>query len=158
MFAKEILYKNYFNYAYKKDDLRRKNLEDKSKESLGLYAEHTWGADRSINFPYSDETKMQWIMKQVLPYEGLSIARMLRRDGIEKIAKSIGGEKASAIAFNSLPYKIKTFVKIPKFKGTYSYLSEVNKSNKKMKLDFDRMNEKDNWWVRREIDLMRYGE
>ena len=24
-----------------------------------------------------------------------------------------------------------------------------------MKLDFDRMNEKDNWWVRREIDLTR---
>ena len=24
-----------------------------------------------------------------------------------------------------------------------------------MKLDFDKMNEKDNWWVRREIDLTR---
>ena len=99
---------NLFNHN-KKDDIRRKSLEEKSKESLALYAEHTWGADRSINFPFSDETKMQWIMKQVLPYEGISIARMLRRDGIEKIAKSIGGEKASTIAFNSLPYKIKTF-------------------------------------------------
>ena len=52
---------------------------------------------------------MQWNMKQVLPYEGLSIARMLRRDGVEKIAQLIGGEKASAIAFNSLPFKIKSF-------------------------------------------------
>ena len=145
---------NLFTHT-KKDDIRRTDLEKKSKESLALYAEHTWGADRSINFPFSDETKMQWIMKQVLPYEGLSIARMLRRDGVEKIAQLIGGEKASAIAFNSLPFKIRTFIKIPKFKGIYSYLSEVNKAGKKMKLDFDKMNEKDNWWVRREIDLTR---
>ena len=52
----------------------------------------------------------------------------------------MGGEKTSAIAFNTLPFKIKTFIKIPKFKGVYSYLSEVNKAGKKMKLDFYRNN------------------
>ena len=87
------------------------NLRLKAK-SLGLYAEHTWGADRSINKPKSDETKMQWIMKQVLAYEGFSIARMLRRDGMEKIAKTMGGDKSTTIAFNTLPFKIKTFVMI----------------------------------------------
>jgi len=137
----------------KKNEIRRKNLEDKSKESLGLYAEHTWGADRSIIAPQSDETKMQWIMKQVLPYEGLSIARMLRRDGIEKIAKAIGGDDPGAIVFNSLPYKIKRFVKVIKSRKKYSYLNEIRRSDKKIRIDFDNMGAKR--WTDREMDLIR---
>tara|TARA_B100001964_G_C14242276_1_gene605620 strand:+ start:176 stop:2824 length:2649 start_codon:yes stop_codon:yes gene_type:complete len=148
---------NIFSHN-KKENFRRKQLENKSKESLGLYSEHTWGADRSINFPNSDETKMQWIMKQVLPYEGLSIARMLRRDGIEKFARSIGGNETTTIAFNSLPYTIKSFVKVPKFKGKYSYFNEVNRTNKKIKIDFDKMHDKDNRWIKREMDLIRQNK
>ena len=51
---------------------------------------------------------MQWVMKKVLPYEGLSIARMLRRDVIENLASEMGGEGPTVIAFNSLPFKINT--------------------------------------------------
>ena len=48
--------------------------------------------DQSISL-FLMKLKCSGFMKQVLPYEGLSIARMLRRDGIEKIAQLIGGEK-----------------------------------------------------------------
>ena len=135
----------------KPNQIRRESLEEKSKHSLGLYAEHTWGADRSINKPKSDETKMQWVMKQVLAYEGLSIARMLRRDGMEKIAKTMGGDKSTTIAFNTLPFKIKTFVKVPKFQGKYSYLEEMKTLGEGATIDFEDINR----WNNRDIDLIR---
>ena len=135
----------------KPNQIRRELLEEKSKHSLGLYAEHTWGADRSINKPQSDETRMQWVMKQVLAYEGLSIARMLRRDGMEKIAQTMGGNKSTTIAFNTLPYKIKTFIKIPKFQKKYSYLEEMKTLGEGAKIDFEDIHR----WNDREIDLIR---
>ena len=54
--------------------------------SLALYAEHTWGADRSISQPYSPETRTQQILKLGLAPQGASLARMLRRDGLERLA------------------------------------------------------------------------
>ena len=74
---------------------------------------------------------MQWVMKKVLPYEGLSIARMLRRDGIENLASEMGGEGPTTIAFNSLPFKIKSYVKIPRFDKDYSYAKEIKDMDKK---------------------------
>ena len=142
---------NIFN-GKKSNNIRRKNLEESAKKSLGLYAEHTWGADRSINKPNSDETTMQWVMKKVLPYEGLSIARMLRRDGIENLASEMGGEGPTTIAFNSLPFKIKSYVKIPRFDKDYSYAKEIKDMDKKKShLDFFDMKR----WNDREIDLIR---
>ena len=138
----------------KPNQIRRESLEEKAKHSLGLYAEHTWGADRSINKPQSDETRMQWVLKQVLAYEGLSIARMLRRDGMEKIAKTMGGNKSTTIAFNTLPFKIKTHIKVPKFQGNYSYLEEMKTLSKEAKLDFEDFEDIDRW-NNREIDLIR---
>ncbi len=142
---------NIFN-GNKSNNIRRNNLEESAKKSLGLYAEHTWGADRSINKPHSDETTMQWVMKKVLPYEGLSIARMLRRDGIENLASEMGGQGPTTIAFNSLPFKIKTYIKIPKFDKQYSYAKEVKDLDKKKSThDFFDMKR----WNDREIDLIR---
>lgn len=141
---------NIFN-GKKSNKIRRSNLEESAKRSLGLYAEHTWGADRSINKPHSDETTMQWVMKKVLPYEGLAISRMLRRDGIENLASVMGGEGLTTIAFNSLPYKIKTFIKIPKFEKKFSYLEEIKSMGKKNTVDFFDMKR----WNDREIDLIR---
>ena len=142
---------NIYN-GKKSNNIRRKNLEENAKKSLGLYAEHTWGADRSINKPHSDETAMQWVMKKVLPYEGLAIARMLRRDGIENLASAMGGEGPATLAFNSLPFKIKTHIKIPKFDKEYSYEKEVKELDKKKSThDFFDMKR----WNEREMDLIR---
>jgi len=142
---------NIFN-GKKSNNIRRNSLEESAKKSLGLYAEHTWGADRSINKPHSDETTMQWVMKKVLPYEGLSIARMLRRDGIENLASEMGGKGPTTIAFNSLPFKIKTYIKIPKFDKEYSYAKEIKELDKKKSThDFFDMKR----WNDREIDLIR---
>ena len=91
-------------------------------------------------------------MKKVLPYEGLSIARMLRRDGIENLASEMGGKGPTTIAFNSLPFKIKTYIKIPKFDKEYSYAKEIKELDKKKSThDFFDMKR----WNDREIDLIR---
>ena len=136
----------------KSNKIRRNNLEESAKRSLGLFAEHTWGADRSINKPHSDETTMQWVMKKILAYEGLAISRMLRRDGIENLAAVMGGEGPTTIAFNSLPYKVKTYIKIPKYETEFSYLQEIKELDKK-KLTHDFFDMKR--WNDREIDLIR---
>ena len=38
-------------------------LHDTARNGLALYAEHTWGADRSISHPYSAETRTQQLLK-----------------------------------------------------------------------------------------------
>src|SRR5262245_6968693 len=71
---------------------RRGMLRDTARRSLALYAEHTWGADRSIRAPLSPETRTQLLLKLMTAAEGASLARMLRRDGLERLAEDAGGE------------------------------------------------------------------
>lgn len=93
---------------------RDKPLFERSSAALSLYAEHTWGADRSIWKHHSPETKIQLGLKLAKAYEGLSIARMLRRDGLERLAHLAGGEDLSALFYNPLPFPVSRVLAIPK--------------------------------------------
>ena len=83
---------------------RRGALRDTARRSLALYAEHTWGADRSVRAPLSPETRTQLLLKLALAPEGASLARMLRRDGLERLAEDAGGEDPRLLVYNPHPF------------------------------------------------------
>lgn len=92
---------------------RRAMLHDTARNGLALYAEHTWGADRSISHPYSPETRTQQLLKLAYAAEGASIARMLRRDGLEALAISAGGEEPRVLVYNPHPFAVAQSVRLP---------------------------------------------
>ena len=83
---------------------RRAMLHDTARAGLALYAEHTWGADRSISQPYSPETRTQQLLKLATAADGASVARMLRRDGLERLATAAGGDEPRLLVFNPHPF------------------------------------------------------
>jgi len=92
---------------------RRAMLHDTARKGLALYAEHTWGADRSITQPYSPETRTQQLLKLVTAAEGASIARMLRRDGLERLAMDAGGDEPTLLLYNPHGFAVKQSVRVP---------------------------------------------
>lgn len=92
---------------------RRAMLHDTARGSLALYAEHTWGADRSISHPYSPETRTQQLLKLAFAAEGASVARMLRRDGLEQLAIDAGGDEPRVLFYNPHPFAVTQSVRLP---------------------------------------------
>jgi alpha-mannosidase len=92
---------------------RRAMLHDTARKGLALYAEHTWGADRSITQPYSPETRTQQILKLATVAEGASVARMLRRDGLERLGIDAGGDEPTLLLYNPLGFAVKQSVRLP---------------------------------------------
>jgi alpha-mannosidase len=92
---------------------RHPALVEEARRSLALYAEHTWGADRSISQPYSAETRTQQILKLQYASTGASIARMLRRDGLERMAIAAGGEEPHLLVYNPNPFPVRQSLRLP---------------------------------------------
>jgi hypothetical protein len=92
---------------------RRAMLEAQARDNLALYAEHTWGADRSISHPYSPETRTQQLLKLATAAEGASTARMLRRDGLEALAIDAGGEEPRVLVYNPHPFPVSQPLRLP---------------------------------------------
>ena len=92
---------------------RRAMLHDTARKGLALYAEHTWGADRSISQPWSPETRTQQLLKLATVADGASIARMLRRDGLERLAIDAGGEEPTLLLYNPHAFAVKQSVRLP---------------------------------------------
>jgi alpha-mannosidase len=92
---------------------REAALLDQARRSLALYAEHTWGADRSISQPHSAETRTQQLLKLSYASEGASLARMLRRDGLERLAQQAGGEEPRILVHNPHPFPVRRSLKLP---------------------------------------------
>lgn len=92
---------------------RRAMLHDVARNGLALYAEHTWGADRSISQPHSPETRTQQILKLATAAEGASVARMLRRDALEQMASHAGGEEPRMLVFNPHPQPVTQSLRLP---------------------------------------------
>lgn len=84
-----------------------------ARRALALYAEHTWGADRSVWSVTSPETRTQQLMKLVLAAEGASVARMLRRDGLEDLAIEAGGEEPRVLVYNPHPVAVRRSLRLP---------------------------------------------
>ena len=93
---------------------RDEALVSAAKRALQLYAEHTWGADRSIWKAGSIETRIQQDLKLVTASEGASLARMLRRDGLERLAKLAGGTELTMLVYNPLPFPVARSLRVPK--------------------------------------------
>jgi alpha-mannosidase len=96
------------------DSPRQAKLFTDAARALALYAEHTWGADRSIFKPLSSETRIQQGLKLMTAHEGLSLARMLRRDGLEGLAQFAGGEAVTALFYNPLPFPVTRTLRVPR--------------------------------------------
>ena len=92
---------------------RRAMLHDVARKGLALYAEHTWGADRSITQPYSPETRTQQLLKLATVAEGASVARMLRRDGLERLGIEAGGDAPTLLVYNPHGFAVKQSVRLP---------------------------------------------
>ena len=93
--------------------VRTDMLLDRASTSLTLYAEHTYTADRAAVKPDSPETLIQIGLKKALAYEGVCLARMVRRDGLERLAQMAGGEALTALWFNPLPFPVRQFLRVP---------------------------------------------
>ena len=92
---------------------RQDRLFADATRALTLYAEHTWGADRSIFKPLSSETRIQQSLKLMTAHEGVSLARMLRRDYLEHLAQLAGGEAVTALFYNPLPFPVTRTLRVP---------------------------------------------
>ncbi|MDR3473176.1 MAG: hypothetical protein P4M09_16065 [Devosia sp.] len=86
---------------------------DESRRALALFAEHTWGADRSIWNYQSPETRTQQLLKLMQAPQGASIARMLRRDGLEDLAVAAGGEAPRVLVYNPHPVPVRRSLRLP---------------------------------------------
>lgn len=92
---------------------RRAMLHTAARKGLALYAEHTWGADRSISQPYSPETRTQQLLKLATVADGASVARMLRRDGLERLGMDAGGDEPTLLLYNPHGFAVKQSVRLP---------------------------------------------
>lgn len=95
------------------EEAMRPGLLDTARRSLALYAEHTWGADRSVSRPGSPETRTQLLLKLGLAPEGASLARMFRRDGLERLAQDAGGEEPRLLVYNPHPFPVRRSLRLP---------------------------------------------
>ncbi len=95
------------------EEPRRERNLSAARRALALYAEHTWGADRSVSRPQSPETRLQQLLKLALAPEGASLARMLRRDGLERLAAAAGGEEPRLLVYNPHPFPVRQSLRLP---------------------------------------------
>jgi alpha-mannosidase len=100
--------------AWRHDEPKRfeRHLED-ARQALALYAEHTWGADRSVWDLTSPETRTQQLLKLVQAPQGASLARMLRRDGLEALVAEAGGEEPRVLVYNPHPVAVRRSLRLP---------------------------------------------
>lgn len=103
---------------------RQSAQADQAQQDLALYTEHTWGSDRSVSIPDSPETEAQRAVKTTYAYSGYLLARMLRRDGLERVARFAGGDDLTALVYNPLPYPVRRMVRLPRADSEFRYLSE----------------------------------
>ena len=102
---------------------RQKALFKRANEQLTLYAEHTWGADRSVWKHTSPETQIQQGLKLATAYEGYSLARMLQRDGLERLATRDESGSAQLLLYNPLPFTVRRTVRLPEPDETIDQLA-----------------------------------
>ena len=86
---------------------------DEARGALALFAEHTWGADRSVWNHTSPETRSQQLLKLAQAPLGASLARMLRRDGLEDLAIAAGGEEPRVLVYNPHPVSVRRSLRLP---------------------------------------------
>jgi len=85
--------------------------------NMVLYDEHTWGADRSVSNPESQETAEQWAIKEGFAAQAKKGVDYVLRRGLAALADYIYDPKETLLVFNPLSWQRSGMVEIDLDKG-----------------------------------------
>ena len=85
--------------------------------NMVLYDEHTWGADRSISSPKSQETVKQWAVKEDFATQAMKDVDYVRGRGLAALADAIYDPKGTLLVFNPLSWQRSGMVEVDLDKG-----------------------------------------
>ena len=85
--------------------------------NMVLYDEHTWGADRSVSNPKSQETVDQWVIKEGFASDAKKDVDYVLRRGLVALADSIYDPKGTLLVFNPLSWCRSNLVEVDLDKG-----------------------------------------
>ena len=86
-------------------------------DSMVLYDEHTWGADRSVSDPKSQETVNQLAFKESFASEAKRQVEYVLRRGLAALADSIYDPEGTLVVFNPLSWPRSGMVEMDLDKG-----------------------------------------
>lgn len=129
--------------------------EETAGDELALYVEHTFTADRAARRPDSPDADTQIHWKKARAYEGYSLARMLRRDGLSALARNHAGDEVGALIYNSLPFPVKRALAVPKIGLTTHLLDPSAHVLQRQDSEFSDYPDEDMMMV--EVDLPALG-
>lgn len=129
--------------------------EETAGDALALYVEHTFTADRGARRPDSSDADTQIHWKKARAYEGYSLARMLRRDGMAALAFNHAGGDIGALIYNPLPFPVKRALRIPKIGLTKNLLDPSSHVVQRQDSEFSDYPDDDMMMV--EVDLPPLG-
>lgn len=85
--------------------------------SMVLYAEHTWGADRSVSDPRSSETTSQLAFKEAFATDAKRDVDYVLRRSLADLANSIYDPRGTLLVFNPLSWQRSSLVEVDLDKG-----------------------------------------
>ena len=85
--------------------------------NMVLYDEHTWGADRSVSNPKSQETLGQWAVKEAFAVQAKQDVDYVLRRGLAALADSIYDPQGTLLVFNPLSWPRSGMVEVDLDKG-----------------------------------------
>jgi hypothetical protein len=85
--------------------------------NMVLYAEHTWGADRSVTDPQSQETTDQLAVKEAFATDARRDVNYVLRRGLAGLGDSIYDPKGTLLVFNPLSWQRSSLVEMDLDKG-----------------------------------------
>jgi hypothetical protein len=85
--------------------------------NMVLYAEHTWGADRSVSDPLSQETVDQLAVKEAFATDARRDVNYVMRRGLAGLADSIHDPRNTLLVFNPLSWQRSSLVEMDLDKG-----------------------------------------
>jgi hypothetical protein len=136
---------------------RSRALETRAAEALALYVEHTYTADRAARKPDSPDVDNQIHWKKAQAYEGLSLARMLRRDGLAALAARHAGTTRSALLYNPLPYPVRRSLRVPKAAVTEWLFDPASHVVQRQDVEFSDYADDEAMWVGVELPPLGYA-
>ncbi|MBK8086434.1 MAG: hypothetical protein IPK28_22900 [Devosia sp.] len=136
--------------------LPRSAVQEKTAgDALALFVEHTFTADRGARRPDSSDADTQIHWKKARAYEGYSLARMLRRDGMAALASHHAGDEVGALVYNPLPVPVTRPLRIPKVGLTKNLLDPSSHVVQRQDSEFSDYPDDDMMMV--EVDLPPLG-